>query len=140
MLKEKLRNHYRLIIQSDLNEIQRVEELTEYIVRRMGFNEEARDSLAISITEMVGNAISHGNKLDANKTVTIDYFIDKRGIRIVIQDQGEGFEVEEVDNPLAPENLLKESGRGIFIVRTLMDGVNYSYNDKGTQVEIIKYL
>ncbi|MBN1153948.1 ATP-binding protein [candidate division KSB1 bacterium] len=140
MRKEKLRDHYRLVVQSDLNEIQHVEEVTENIVTEMGFTEEDRDSLAISITEIVGNAITHGNRLDETKRVIIDYYISEQGIRILIQDEGRGFDLNAVDNPVAPENLLKESGRGIYIVRTLMDKVAYSFNDMGTQVEIIKYL
>ena len=137
-MHKDVRNHYQMIIESDLNEIQHVEEFTEELVNKLGFSEEERDSLAISITEMVGNAISHGNKHNEKKKVVIDFYINKEGIRITIQDEGDGFNVDEVDNPLEPENLLKDSGRGIYIVRTLMDKVSYHYNKKGTLVEIIK--
>lgn len=137
-MSKGVQNHFRMIIDSDLKEIQRVEEFTEELVEKIGFSEEDKDSLAISITEMVGNAISHGNRQDKRKKVEINFYINKKGIRITIQDEGKGFNVDEVDNPLAPENLLKDSGRGIYIVRTLMDKVNYIHNKKGTLVEIIK--
>ena len=129
---------YRMVIQSDLNNIHKVEAITEKIANYMKFSEEDKDSLAISVTEIVGNAISHGNKKDINKNVTVDFEYEGDTIAVIIQDEGGGFNEQEIANPLEPENLLKESGRGIFIVRALMDQVDINCNKQGTQVRLVK--
>lgn len=127
-----------MTIPSDLNRIKDVEKVTEKIAGYLNFSEDDRDSLAIAVTEIVGNAIIHGNKNNINKKVTIkfEYFNDT--IIVQIQDQGEGFDVEEIDNPLEPENLLKESGRGIFIVKALMNEIDFYHDKKGTIVRLVK--
>ena len=129
---------YKLVIKSDLNELQRVERFTEKLANKINFSDDEKDSLAISITEIVSNAISHGNKLDKNKKVTITYYLSPQKITITVQDEGKGFNVDKVANPLAPENLLKESGRGIYIVRALLDEVEFETNSTGTLVRMVK--
>ncbi len=104
----------------------------------MHFSDEQKDGLAIAITEIVNNAITHGNRNDLRRKVIIDYELTSDAMIITIQDEGRGFAPEKVADPLAPENLLKESGRGIFIVRTLMDSVNYEFNESGTLVRMVK--
>lgn len=131
-------NSYRMVIESDLKNVQKVEKITEKIAKHMGFAEDERDSLAIAVTEIVGNAIVHGNKKDKNKKVTLAFEYKKNSITVVIQDEGEGFNETEIANPLEPENLLKESGRGIFIVRALMDQVDFISTQKGMQVRLVK--
>lgn len=129
---------YRMVIKSDLRNVARVEKVTEKIANHMHFTDEEKDSLAIAVTEIVGNAIVHGNKRDKTKRVTIDFEYKDKTIAVIIQDEGEGFNVGEIANPLEPENLLKESGRGIFIVRALMDVVEFKNTGTGTQVRLIK--
>lgn len=129
---------YRMVIQSDLKNIPKVEATTEKIANYMNFSEEDKDSLAISVTEIVGNAIVHGNKKDINKNVTVDFEYENDTISVIIQDEGGGFNEEAIANPLEPENLLKESGRGIFIVRALMDKVDINCDKRGTQVRLVK--
>jgi serine/threonine-protein kinase RsbW len=137
-LKLEAQNSYRMIIESDLKKVQMVEKATEKIAKHMKFSEEDRDSLAIAVTEIVGNAISHGNKKDRNKKVTIDFEYQNDAITVSIQDEGAGFNEDEIANPLEPENLLKESGRGIFIVKALMDSVDFSRTEQGTKVRLVK--
>lgn len=132
------RTSYRMIIKSDLNKVHQVEKVTEKIADYMRFLDEEKDSLAIAVTEIVGNAIVHGNKNDKNKNVTIDFEYKNDSITVVIQDEGKGFNENDIANPLEPENLLKESGRGIFIVRALMDQVNFVYTKEGMQVRLVK--
>ncbi len=131
-------NSYQMIIESDLNNVQKVEKITEKIAKYMQFSEEEQDSLAISVTEIVGNAIVHGNKKDKSKKVTVDFEYKDDTITVSIQDEGKGFNERTIANPLEPENLLKESGRGIFIVRALMDQVDFIRSKKGTIVRLIK--
>ncbi len=134
----KNHNSYRMVIESDAKNIQKVEKVTEKIAKLMLFSEEEQDSLAIAVTEIVGNAIFHGNKKDKNKKVTIDFEYKNDSVKVVIQDEGEGFNEKNIANPLEPKNLLKESGRGIFIVRALMDKVDFVRNEAGTQVRLLK--
>lgn len=129
---------YRMVIPSDQSYIQKVEKITEKIADYMQFSDEEKDSLAISVTEIVGNAIVHGNRNDIHKQVKIDFEYKNDTITVTIQDEGKGFDEKDVENPLEPENLLKESGRGIFIVRALMDQVEIENNDTGTLVRLIK--
>ena len=138
MSSNKVDEKLTLVIPSQLNELQRVEQFTEEVTLKIGFKEEDRDSIAISITEIVSNAISHGNRRNSDKKVTIVYEIYKNRLVITVQDEGAGFNVREIDNPLDPKNLLKDSGRGIYIVRALMDDVEFKNNKTGTLVRIVK--
>ena len=134
----KNQNCYQMVIESDLSNVQKVEKIVEKIAKYMKFSEEEQDSLAISVTEIVGNAIVHGNKKDKNKKVTVDFDYKDDTITVSIQDEGDGFNEKTIANPLEPENLLKESGRGIFIVRALMDEVDFIRSKKGTTVRLVK--
>ena len=131
-------NKYQLIICSDLNKIRKVEQVTEKIADYMHFSEDDKDSLAIAVTEIVGNAINHGNKRDKNKKVMVDFEYQNNTIVVTIADEGKGFNVNAIQNPLEPANLLKESGRGIFIVRTLMDNVEFFTTERGSVVRLTK--
>ena len=95
--------------------------------------------------ESVINAIKHGNREDYGKLVTVE-FVDGAGRRsselvVRVLDQGEGFDPEEVADPLAPENILKSSGRGIFFMRNFMDDVPLRRGDEGgMEVRMVKKL
>jgi serine/threonine-protein kinase RsbW len=89
---------------------------------------------------MVNNAIHHGNRDDRNKKVYIKLIKRPHQIDIVIRDDGGGFDPNSIADPLDPENLFKESGRGIFIVKSLMDDVKFEFNQNGTEVTLIKHL
>lgn len=130
--------HYEIVIPSDLNKIKDVEKITERIASLLKFSEDDKDSLAISVTEIVGNAISHGNKNDPNKNIVIKFDYHDDTIVVEIHDEGCGFDANEIENPLEPENLLKESGRGIFIVRALMDEIKFIKKEKGSIVRLKK--
>lgn len=127
-----------LVVPSTPDQIQVVEERAEAMAREAGFADDERDSIAIAITEMVANAIFHGNKSDPTKQVRVRFTMTAESFTIAIRDQGRGFNPEKVADPLQPENLLKDSGRGIFIVRTLMDQIDIHSGPEGTEVVLIK--
>lgn len=127
-----------LTVPSTPDQIQIVEERAEMLSRAAGFADDERDAIAIAITEMVANAIFHGNKSDPNKNVRVRFTTTAESFTIAIRDQGTGFNPEKVADPLQPENLLKDSGRGIFIVRTLMDDINIHSGPDGTEVVLVK--
>lgn len=134
----KRSEEFDVSIPSSLDEITRVEKLAEKAADKMKFNEEEKDSLAIAVTEAVNNAILHGNKQDENKRVHITFEFEPPKLTVRVRDEGEGFNPEKISDPLAPENLLKESGRGIFILSSLMDDVQFSFNRTGTEICLIK--
>lgn len=129
---------FEMTIPSSLEHIEAVEEMAERAANKMHFSEEEKDSLAIAVTEAVNNAILHGNKQDKNKVVSIKFSFEKNRLICKIKDQGKGFKPESVDDPLAPENLLKESGRGIFILSSLMDDVRFDFTENGTEITLVK--
>ena len=118
--------------------ITKIERLAEKAATLAGFNEEEQDSLAIAVTEIGNNAIVHGNKKNPKKKVFVNITVNGHEVRVSIRDQGSGFDPDSLSNPLDPENLLRESGRGVFIVRSLMDEVLYNFSKRGTEVTIVK--
>lgn len=104
----------------------------------MGYDErDLRDKIPVTVDEAVTNAIKHGNKFQEDKTVMIDIFINTDRIKIVVADQGVGFDVSAVPDPTDPMNFLKPSGRGILFMNIGMDEIRY--NEKGNMLTLIKY-
>jgi serine/threonine-protein kinase RsbW len=124
------------IIPSSLKELRYIERMTQRIARGLCFSEDQRSNLAIAVTEAVGNAIVHGNKLDPTKKVTVAFRLENDRIRVSIQDEGKGFNPNQLANPLDPQNLMKEHGRGIFILKNIMDEVHYSFSPQGTTIHM----
>ena len=129
---------FQLVIPSLLERLSKVEQMTEEFADRYHLPDDDRDNLAIAITELANNAIIHGNKFDIAKNVVISFYFDNDVISVYIKDYGTGFDPSNIGNPLEPENLLKESGRGIFILRSIMDNVEFRVTGSGTEVKITK--
>lgn len=102
-----------------------------------GYSDDAIRKMKISLTELIVNAIVHGNKKDFSKRVIMGHIVDKSKAVISIMDEGSGFNPNIVPDPTLPENLIKDCGRGLFIVRHYVDSL--IFNDKGNRVTIIKY-
>ena len=104
-----------------------VQVVCDHVSRGIGLDEDSSHWVSVAIRESVINAIKHGNRNDESKRVFVDFetSVPAAGpeLTIRVRDQGEGFEPQEVADPLAPENLLKSSGRGIFLIRNFMDDV-----------------
>ena len=129
---------YSIKFKSTVEHLEEVEAITSKIAHEVGFNESSSDDLSIVITELFNNAIHHGNKGDLKKNVIIDYSVKANHLVISVQDQGNGFIPNEIRNPLDPENLLAESGRGIYLVKMLMDDTQFDISDKGCKITIKK--
>lgn len=97
----------------------------------VGFDEEASHYMSVAVRESVVNAIKHGNKQDESKRVHVQFTLQDHALEVQVKDQGRGFDPTEVPDPLAPENLLKAYGRGIFFMRQFMDEVGYSFPSGG---------
>lgn len=94
-------------------------------------------NLLIAVTEAFNNAIVHGNKLNPKKIVEVRLIADNSELHIIIKDEGDGFNPDMVADPREPENLLKDSGRGVFLIRTLLDGVVYDTGKHGTTIDMM---
>lgn len=128
-----------LTIPSDLKWMPKVVAEVERVVEEAGFDEESGDFLAIATTEGVNNAILHGNNEDASKKVHIRFEQDADKLTISISDEGGGFNPDNCKDPTNPENISKRSGRGIYILKKLMDKVNVSSTSCGTTLTLVKY-
>ena len=105
----------------------------------VGFDDEAVHYMSVAVRESIVNAIKHGNKQDEAKRVHVQFTIHDRALEVQVRDQGPGFDPASVPDPLAPENLLKAYGRGIFFMRQFMDEVTHSFPPKGgTVVRMLK--
>ena len=117
----------RLDFSSTFEMLDFVQVASEHIARMAGLDEDARHWVNVAVRESVINAIKHGNGGDEEKQVHVDFTpLDTsapRGIAIRVRDEGPGFDPDDIPDPLAPENLLKNSGRGIFLIRSFMDEV-----------------
>ncbi len=131
-------NVFAMEIESEPSEIHAVEEELEKFCRAVGLGENDIENFGIATTEMVNNAIRHGNNNERNKKVYVTFEKQPAKMIVTVRDSGSGFIPEEVADPLAPENILKDSGRGIFIVKTLMDDVRFRVTDQGTEVVLEK--
>ena len=125
--------NYHLEIESDPNNLITVEEFVNYFAVDLGLEKERVSALLLAVTEATTNAIIHANKCDVSKLVTVDVQVHKTKITIKITDQGEGFNPAEVPDPTKPENLLKDSGRGVYLMRVYMDELNYNITPTGTE-------
>jgi len=129
-----------IVIPSDSIYISAVDDFVYDRFGKAGISRSQIADFAISISEMVNNAITHGNSSRPEKKVTVKIDIDREIARISIKDQGTGFDPDSVPNPVDKENLLKQVGRGIFIVRSLMDSVDFYCTGSGTEVILQKKL
>jgi len=102
-----------------------------------GYSDDAIRKMKISLTELIVNAILHGNKKDFSKKVIMGHIVDKSKAVISIMDEGSGFNPNVIPDPTLPENLIKDCGRGLFIVRHYVDSM--IFNDKGNRVTVIRY-
>jgi serine/threonine-protein kinase RsbW len=131
---------FELKFSSDTKHLENVEKLSTKVARYAKLSESESDDLGIVTTELVNNAIHHGNKNDPEKLVHITFTVDEQKIELRILDQGSGFNPDKLKDPLAPENLLNESGRGIFLIRNLMDGLEFNFLETGTETIVTKNL
>jgi serine/threonine-protein kinase RsbW len=135
----------RLTIHSVYDMLEFVQVVSDRMSEMAGLDEDSLHWVGVAIRETVINAIKHGNKQDENKFVTVEFAFVPAGtptqLVISVVDQGEGFEPEQVADPLAPENILKSSGRGIFFMRSFMDDVILRrVPEGGMEVRLVKNL
>jgi serine/threonine-protein kinase RsbW len=129
----------KLDIASRFEMLDVVQTVVSHLATMMGFDEDATHYMSVAVRESVVNAIKHGNALDPEKRVEVSFHLQDQALEVTIHDQGKGFDVASVPDPLAQENLLKVDGRGIFFMRSFMDEVAYAFPPGGgTLVRMVK--
>lgn len=125
----------RLQIHSNFDMVDFVQVLSDRIGQLAGLDDDAVHWIGVAVRESVINAIKHGNREDYGKLVTVEFTFrpveSPSELLVRVLDEGQGFDVDAVADPLAPENILKSSGRGIFFMRSFMDDVTLQRRSEG---------
>jgi len=125
----------KMVFKSEIKNINLVERLIDDISTKYQLHSDIYGKLLLAVVEGVNNAIVHGNKLESDKDVVLQYEITDKIIQFVITDNGPGFNYKDLPDPTKPENLEKTHGRGIFLMNHLADEVEF--NEKGNEVKVI---
>jgi len=127
-------------LDSTLESVDHAEELVLRTAREMGFDEDQQHEIGISLRECMVNAVVHGNCYNARKKVHLCVSHTPERLEITIGDEGEGFDSSALPDPLADENLLRQSGRGVLMMQAFMDEFHVGRrNPSGTEVRMVKY-
>ena len=127
----------RIQIPSLIENIRIVESFIDNAKDRFNIDDDIYGNIMIAVTESVNNAVKHGNKEDKEKNVNLSLFMKDNSISFIIEDEGSGFDYNNLKDPTSPENIDKIGGRGIFLMKHLSDEVHFK-ND-GRSVELIFY-
>ena len=126
-----------LSLPSSMQHVYLLDVVVTEILKETNFTEDIQEQINLAVIEAGTNAIKHGNKENPLKKATLEFTLAEDRLEIVIEDEGDGFTRQEVADPLDPENLLKSSGRGLFLMEACLDSVTYENN--GTIIKMVKY-
>ena len=130
-------NKYHLEVESNAKNLITVEEFVNYFAVDLNINADKIPGLLLAVTEASTNAIIHGNKGDGTKLVIIDVTKEDNQLIIRVKDQGKGFDPAKIPDPTETDNLLKDSGRGIYLMRVYMDDLKFNVTPEGTETILI---
>ncbi|OGU66205.1 MAG: hypothetical protein A2499_05600 [Stygiobacter sp. RIFOXYC12_FULL_38_8] len=125
---------YNRVVSSDPEILPELEEYIIKIAKEVNLDDSKINNLALSFSEAISNCMKHGNRFDKSKTVSITVNINDSKLTIVLKDEGKGFDLKAVPDPTKPENILKDSGRGIHIMKNFLDDLRYNFTPTGTEV------
>lgn len=133
----KIEQVIRLDLPSSVQHVYLLDTIILEILNEMEFDEETSEQVSLAVIEAGTNAIKHGNQEDLSKSAHFEFIIQPDKLTVIVQDEGKGFNREDVPDPLDPANLLKSSGRGIFLMEACMDSV--TFEQSGTIVKMVKH-
>ena len=127
-------------LSSTMDSVSAVEAAAEKLAEEAGLDEDERFRFTMAVREAAVNAVLHGNEYDPSKQISVSLENTGDSLVIVIADQGKGVNPDTLPDPLAPENLLRGTGRGIFLIRSFMDEVHFRQLHPGTELTLVKHL
>lgn len=122
-----------LVIKSDTSELKKVENFLEAIFEKNNLSKKYFNKLFLCVSEAVINSIQHGSKGDKTKNVIVKISCFSNEVSVLIEDEGNGFDRNTIQNPTLVDNIRKESGRGIFIIKAITE--NMEFNEKGNCIQ-----
>lgn len=126
-------------LDSNLQSVDKAEELALREADKLGFDEDEQHQIGMAVRECTVNAVVHGNRYNMNKRVHLDIERLANQLAVTIGDEGEGFDYNALPDPLSPDNLLRQSGRGLLLARAFMDDFDiHSRPGGGTEVRLAK--
>ena len=128
---------FKKIVPSDPDFIPAIDEFILSKINCLNLDEDTLNNLSLAVSEAISNAMVHGNQLDPNKNVIVTINISNDELTLSIKDEGEGFDPDSVPDPTMPENIMRDSGRGIHIMRSFIDKVLYNFSSEGTELKLI---
>lgn len=128
---------YKMECVSNPKQVYRIEKFLQTVGKASKLDDGTFYRLLVSCTEAVNNGIVHGNKSDSRKKVCVTCTVNTDSIVVRVKDEGRGFDPNAVPNPLDEKNLLKESGRGIFLIRSMVDKLDFEITGSGTTVVMV---
>jgi len=127
-------------LDSTLDSVDKAESLVVVEAGKLGFDEDESHQIGMAIRECTVNAVVHGNRYSRNKKVHLEIERSADSLTVTIGDEGEGFDISSIPDPLSPDNLLKQSGRGLLLVRAFMDDFDlHPRPGGGTEVRLVKH-
>jgi len=122
-------------ISSRIENLRKIEKLVDDLSTELNISSDIYGNILIASLEAANNAIIHGNKLDESKLVNISIKKDDRSLKIMIEDEGDGFDYRNIPDPTAPENIENVNGRGIFLMEKLSDNIEFTRNGATVELE-----
>ncbi len=140
-MTEEGRGGVDTLLDSTLESVDEAESLVLKAAETSGFDEEDLHKIGMAVRECMVNAVVHGNRYNARKKVHLRVENESDRMTVVIRDEGEGFDMQSLPDPLAEENLLRQSGRGLLLIQAFMDEFHLERaQPRGTEVKMVKYL
>ena len=129
-----------LVLSSTMESVAEVEAAAERLAVEAELDDDECFKIAMALREAAVNAVLHGNEYDPTKKIRVSMENTGEALVFTIADEGKGLDPTTLPDPLAPENLLRGTGRGIFLIRSFMDEVNFRQLQPGTEMTLVKHL
>jgi len=139
-VSEPSKGRWSFKLNSTMESVSEVEAAADKMVTEAGVDDDLRFHITMAVHEATVNAVLHGNDYDSSKLIDVVLENTGKDFIFTIADQGTGFDPNHIPDPLAPENLLRGTGRGIFLIRSLMDEVHFRQLHPGTELTLVKHL
>lgn len=118
---------------SDPQLLPEIEDWIISILKKAKLSDDQLNIISMAVSEAASNSIIHGNQAKPDKKIEITISIMKNQLKVFIKDEGKGFKIEKVPDPTEPENMMKDNGRGIHIMKAVLDNLEYKFGEDGTE-------